>query len=434
MEQQEQKEHQQLQGEKAAQKEQHAVAPGASPSTSTFTSSATSPAVCITRSQFPKTCLKLCSCGHHIAACGACGKGYGQVQLDKQTLQDEVEVLAAYAEVAKNQNQSSKQVTSPATVTVVVNNINTTQTTVGLKQNEPNPEKQTCIADLKHFLLTEDEGKYKWEFYNTYPKRNKYPRNRGLRQFCSENSDFEFSNNDISVTQKPPKKQLPHEAAVVGHEDEIASPVTRDIQDNTIRLEQTTRNNEERQLQWQHVKDNDGEGRCQSEPPKFPKEENQQASEPTDFVRVLLQEQQEQEQQQRQELNQQRHRQPHVLQFVSGPQCTMRGTTVGMAVDDDGDEYTWEGDVIDGKPNGFGKQTFLSGDLNGNVYYGDLKDGEAWGYCVAVFPNGNKKFYRFEQGYNRGEQAYDHNNAVHRTTLHQNQLASQGRAYMYPDF
>ena len=78
-------------------------------------------------------------------------------------------------------------------------------------------------------------------------------------------------------------------------------------------------------------------------------------------------------------------RKPNVLQLEGPPG---NGVNVGTAVDGIGREYLWEGDVVDGKPNGFGKQTFLRGVRKGRVYYGELKDGEPWSSIVVKYPDG----------------------------------------------
>lgn len=76
----------------------------------------------------------------------------------------------------------------------------------------------------------------------------------------------------------------------------------------------------------------------------------------------------------------------HVLE-VEGP--PRNGLNVGIASFNYGDDYSWEGDVKDGKANGFGTKMFLSGILKGIVSHGEFKDGEEWGNCVGTLFDGN---------------------------------------------
>eukprot|EP00039_Didymoeca_costata_P014146 m.225430 g.225430 ORF g.225430 m.225430 type:complete len:143 (-) comp15957_c2_seq2:2036-2464(-) len=106
--------------------------------------------------------------------------------------------------------------------------------------------------------------------------------------------------------------------------------------------------------------------------------------------------------------------QEHVLELDGPPG---NGVNVGMAVDTQGNGYKWEGDVKDGKANGFGTKTYLSGTVMGYVYYGEYKDGNEWGNRVEKHPDGTMYFNQFENGTYRGLARFTSSKALHKETM-----------------
>lgn len=109
------------------------------------------------------------------------------------------------------------------------------------------------------------------------------------------------------------------------------------------------------------------------------------------------------------------------------------GVNVGKAVDKWG-EYSWEGEVVNNKANGFGRKTILSGKCLCHIAYGEFKDGEPWGSCVGKDPEGNTNeviggkltdmlfagqtiIFLYENGQYRGNDYYDSSNDCHKSTF-----------------
>eukprot|EP00039_Didymoeca_costata_P008646 m.114569 g.114569 ORF g.114569 m.114569 type:complete len:181 (+) comp14172_c0_seq3:309-851(+) len=99
--------------------------------------------------------------------------------------------------------------------------------------------------------------------------------------------------------------------------------------------------------------------------------------------------------------------------LLEGP--AENGVNVGIAINGHG-EYRWEGDVVDGKPHGFGKQTMLKGQFTGYVYYGEYDDGNISGNLIAKHPAANKLWFWDQKHGNLS--AFNINNTVHQQTLH----------------
>eukprot|EP00039_Didymoeca_costata_P013159 m.195912 g.195912 ORF g.195912 m.195912 type:complete len:200 (+) comp15693_c1_seq7:756-1355(+) len=99
------------------------------------------------------------------------------------------------------------------------------------------------------------------------------------------------------------------------------------------------------------------------------------------------------------------------------------GVNVGKAVDKWG-EYSWEGEVVNNKANGFGRKTILSGKCLCHIAYGEFKDGEPWGSCVGKDPEGQTIIFLYENGQYRGNDYYDSSNDCHKSTFENAQKQS----------
>eukprot|EP00039_Didymoeca_costata_P014891 m.246001 g.246001 ORF g.246001 m.246001 type:complete len:246 (+) comp16111_c0_seq2:135-872(+) len=103
----------------------------------------------------------------------------------------------------------------------------------------------------------------------------------------------------------------------------------------------------------------------------------------------------------------------HDILQLEGP--SGNGLNVGTAIDAAGDEYGWEGEVKDGKANGFGIQIWDKRHRE-ILYYGEFKDGKAWGNIVARDRRG-MQFQQHKDGKITNEDNYDSSNAAHESIV-----------------